>query len=283
MRLTAAHLEYRHGGRFYGKAAGHGRPVGANRAFDSQTQTQSQGRTTAGSRPCVSLGPALRAQDRNGLGRFSAGDGLLWHDIVESIARLATRRGVAEDPRITSDQAARGRSHRLFTCCSRLRLGPGGFWGEKIGPNPTDRRKNGSKHHLITDAGGVPLAVILTGANRHDVTQLIPLVDAIPPVAGKPGRPQHRPELVLGDRAYDSQPHRELLWQRKILSLLASRNTEHGSGLGIYRYVVEQTQALLHQFRRLRVRYDRRADIHEGFLAMACSVICWRRLNHGYF
>lgn len=136
---------------------------------------------------------------------------------------------------------------------------------------------------MITEAGGIPLAVKLTGANRHDVTQLIPLVDAIPPVAGKPGRPQHRPEVVLGDRAYDSEAHRKALRQRKILPLLAWRNTEHGSGLGIYRYVVEQSQALLHQFRRLRIRYDRRADIHEALLALACCVICWRRLNHGYF
>ena len=52
--------------------------------------------------------------------------------------------------------------------------------GGKTGPNPTDRRKPGSKHHLITDAQGIPLAAILTGANRHDVTQLLPLVEAIP-------------------------------------------------------------------------------------------------------
>jgi transposase len=60
--------------------------------------------------------------------------------------------------------------------------------GGKTGPNPTDRGKPGSKHHLITDARGLPLAAILTGANAHDVTQLIPLVDAVGPVrsASKP-------------------------------------------------------------------------------------------------
>ena len=79
---------------------------------------------------------------------------------------------------------------------------------DKTGPNPTDRRKLGSKHHLITDAQGVPLAVTLTKANRHDVTQLLPLLDKIPPVRGKPGRPRRRPKHVQGDRAYDSEPHR---------------------------------------------------------------------------
>jgi hypothetical protein len=62
-----------------------------------------------------------------------------------------------------------------------------------MGPNPTDRARPGSKHHLITEAQGIPLAVILTGANRHDVTQLHALVDAIPPIAGKRGRPLSKP------------------------------------------------------------------------------------------
>jgi len=115
------------------------------------------------------------------------------------------------------------------------------------------------------------------------VTQLIPLVEAIPPIAGKIGAPLRVPEQVMGDRGYDSDPHRKKLRDRGIGSAIARRNTEHGSGLGIFRYVVEQTIALLHQFRRLRTRFEKRADIHEAFMSLACSVICWRRLNEGYF
>jgi transposase len=134
------------------------------------------------------------------------------------------------------------------------------------------------------DAGGIPLASILTGANRHDVTHLLPLVDAIPPIKGAVGAPLRYPEEVLGDRAYDSDPHRMRLSGRGIRTLLARKGEPHGSGLGIFRYVVEQTLALLHQFRRLRVRYDKRDDIHEAFMSLGCSVICWRRLdNYGYF
>jgi transposase len=83
--------------------------------------------------------------------------------------------------------------------------------GEKTGPNPTDRRKLGCKHHMLTDAHGIPLAVILTGANRHDVTQLLPLVEKIPRVKGKRGAPRFRPKQLQGDRAYDSEPHRKTL------------------------------------------------------------------------
>jgi len=86
--------------------------------------------------------------------------------------------------------------------------------GAKTGPNPTDRRKLGCKHHMLTDANGIPLACILTEANRHDVTQLLPLLDKIPHVKGKQGAPRYRPEHVQGDRAYDSEPHRKEVKKR---------------------------------------------------------------------
>jgi transposase len=149
--------------------------------------------------------------------------------------------------------------------------------GGKTGPNPTDRGKLGSKHHVITDAQGIPLAALLTGANRPDVTQLLPLVEAIPPVRGQRGRPRRRPDQVLGDRTYDWEPHRRALRSLRIGSVLAQRFIQHRSGLGIYRWVVERTLAWLHQFRRLRVRYEQRSDIHEAFLSLGRSLICLRR------
>jgi transposase len=116
---------------------------------------------------------------------------------------------------------------------------------------------------------------LLTGANRHDITQLLPLVDAIPPLRGRPGRPVHKPRLIQGDRGYDSQPHRDALHRRGIDSQLAKRRTPHGSGLGRTRWVVERTLAWLHRFRRLNLRYERRPCIHEAFLMLGCSLICW--------
>jgi transposase len=67
--------------------------------------------------------------------------------------------------------------------------------------------------------------------------------------------------------------------ERGIVPLLAMRNTKHGSGLGRWRWVVERTFAWLNQFRRLRVRYEKRADIHEAFLALACALLCWNALQ----
>ncbi|OEJ23155.1 hypothetical protein AS594_00030 [Streptomyces agglomeratus] len=65
--------------------------------------------------------------------------------------------------------------------------------GTKTGRSPVDRGRIGSKHHLITDATGIPLAATLTGDNRNDATQLIPLLQAVPPVRGERGRPRRRP------------------------------------------------------------------------------------------
>jgi transposase len=152
-----------------------------------------------------------------------------------------------------------------------LVLGSRRFRGAQTGPNPTDRRELGSKHHVITDAQGIPLAALLTAANAHDVTQLVPLVGAMPPVRGKPGRPRQRPGRGYGDRAY-------ALRARGITPMLAQRRTEHGSGLGVYRWVVERTLAWLHQFRRLRIQYERLPEIHEAFLTIGCALICWRFL-----
>jgi transposase len=125
----------------------------------------------------------------------------------------------------------------------------------------------------------VPLAVTLTGANRNDVTQLIPLLDTVPSVRGRRGRPRHRPDRVYADRAYDHDKYRKQVRAKGIRPLIARRGVEHGSGLGVHRWVVEQTLALLHWFRRLRIRWEIRDDIHEAFLSLACSIICWRRLQ----
>jgi len=111
------------------------------------------------------------------------------------------------------------------------------------------------------------------------VTQLLPLVDTLPVLSGRVGAPVRKPQLVQGDRGYDSQPHRDQLARRGIGSQLAKRGRPHGSGLGRTRWVVERTLAWLHRFRRLAVRYERRPCIHEAFLSLACSLICWYYLK----
>jgi transposase len=148
-----------------------------------------------------------------------------------------------------------------------------------VGPSPVDRGRPGSKHHLLVDAGGLPLAVRVTGGNRHDVTQLLPLVEQVPPIRGRRGRPLRRPGQLVGDRAYDSDPHRRALRALGIRPRLARRRLPHGSGLGQMRWVVERSFAWLHAFKRLNVRWEYRADIHQALLTLVCCLICWRQLQ----
>jgi transposase len=133
------------------------------------------------------------------------------------------------------------------------------------------------------DARGLPLAWTATTGNRNDVTQLVPLLDRIPRVGGRAGRPRHRPDLVVADRGYDHDKYRRLLRQRGIRHRIARRQTAHGSGLGRWRWPVERTFAWLHAFRRLATCYERRADIHQALLGLGCCLICWRRLTRQSF
>jgi transposase len=122
----------------------------------------------------------------------------------------------------------------------------------------------------------LPLALTVTAANRNDVTQLLELVDRIAAV-GAHGK--CRPKALLADRADDSRRHRAELRDRGITPKIATRKTEHGSGLGKDRWVIERTFSWLHNHRRLARRYDRRADIHQAFLTIGCALICDRHLK----
>jgi len=132
---------------------------------------------------------------------------------------------------------------------------------------------------VITDGQGVPLAATLTAANAHDITQIIPLVIDVPSIAGRVGHPRSRPRRLVADKGYDCQATRQLLRWLGIQPQIAHRRTDEDRGLGRFRWVVERTLSWLHQFRRLRTRYDRRADLHEAFLELGQSLICWKYLK----
>ncbi|WP_236711885.1 IS5 family transposase, partial [Streptomyces azureus] len=145
--------------------------------------------------------------------------------------------------------------------------------GIHTGPSPVDRGQAGSKHHLITDGRGTPLAVILTGGNRNDVTQLLPLLDAIPPVRAGSAVPAASLTHCspTADTTTTSTATRFVPAVPCPSSPAAAH--PHGSGLGVYRWVVERTFAWPHGFPRLRVRWERRADIHEALRKLACYLI----------
>ncbi len=126
---------------------------------------------------------------------------------------------------------------------------------------------------------GVPLALMVSGANRHDSMMLEPLVDALPAITGLQGRPRRRPDKLHADKGYDFKRCRRHLRQRGIAARIARRGVEGRERLGRHRWVVERTHAWLAGFGKLRIRFERRLDTHLALLRLACAVICIRSVE----
>jgi transposase len=128
----------------------------------------------------------------------------------------------------------------------------------------------------------MPMAACLSAANTHDSMLLEQVVDAVSPVKGprgRPGRPRRRPVKLHLDKGYDYPRCRRALRRRGITPRIARRGIEPRDKLGRHRYVVERSLAWLLGYRRLQVRYERRADILLGYLHLACALICLKSLN----
>lgn len=151
--------------------------------------------------------------------------------------------------------------------------------GELTGPSPVDRAKPGTKHTLMVDENGVPLAVKTAGSNRSDQKELLPLVVEFPRIKGKVGRPKESPKKVVADAGYDNDATRALLKWMGIAPLIRKRGAPHGSHLGRVRWVVERTISWFKGYRRLRFRYDRTRPMIEAWAKLAAVAICFRILN----
>ena len=115
---------------------------------------------------------------------------------------------------------------------------------------------------------------MLSAANVHDMKMLAAVLDAVPPIKdGLPGRPRRRPYKVHADKGYDYRACREAIRRRGGVPRIARRGVETGGGLGRWRWVVERTLSWLNRLRRLRVRYERRDDIHLAFVKLGCALV----------
>jgi len=165
---------------------------------------------------------------------------------------------------------------------SRHRDGQGPFGGDLIGPNPTDRGKNGVKRSLLTEADGGPLAVVVSGANRHDTMLLHETLDAI--VVERPEPTVEHPQHLSLDKAYDNPtghqtvaahgyiPHIRRIGEEKLDEQREKRYPAR-------RWVVERTLAWLSKCRALLVRYDKKAQNYLALIKLACGLLWYRRYH----
>lgn len=122
----------------------------------------------------------------------------------------------------------------------------------------------------------------LSAANVHDMKMLERTIDAVPPIKHGVGRPRRRPEKLHADKGYDFPEKRRALRARGIIARVARRGIESSERLGRHRWVVERTLSWFNRFRRLRIRYERRDDIHLSLLRIGAALICCNYLNHGF-
>ena len=108
------------------------------------------------------------------------------------------------------------------------------------------------------------------------------LLDAIPPIKTPAGRRRRRPGKLHADKAYDIPRCRRALSRRHIKVRIARKGVDASARLGRHRWVIERTLAWLSRFRRLTIRYERRADMHQAFLTLGCCLICFHTLHHGF-
>jgi IS5 family transposase len=105
------------------------------------------------------------------------------------------------------------------------------------------------------------------------------MLDAVPPIRRPSGQRRKRPAKLHADKGYDDRRCRAALRKRHIKPRIARRGVERSDRLGRHRWVVERTLAWLKRYRRLAVRHERRSDIHQAFLTLACCLVCHRYLK----
>ena len=127
----------------------------------------------------------------------------------------------------------------------------------------------------------MPLVALLSGANRHDSILFDQMLDAVPSSRQPNRRRRKRPAKLHADKAYDIPRCRQALRRRHIRIRIARKGRDSSARLGRHRWVVERTLAWLNRFRRLTVRYEHRADIHQAFLTLGCALLCFNTLQKG--
>ncbi len=151
--------------------------------------------------------------------------------------------------------------------------------GKKTGPNPTDRGKEGVKRSLLTEGHGVPIGLAVAGANRHDMKLVRATIESI--VVERPAATEAEPQGMCLDKGYDYDEVREILVEFGFTAHIKARGEEakalhQEAGKRARRWVVERSHSWMNRFRRILVRWDKKAENYLAFLHFACALIAFR-------
>jgi putative transposase len=151
--------------------------------------------------------------------------------------------------------------------------------GKKTGKNPTDRGKLGVKRSVLTDGRGVPLGVAVAGANAHDQRLFRATLDNL---AIRRPRPKARcPQHLCCDKGYDAASLRHEARRRRYRPHIKSRGEEQTAkrtrGRRARRWVVERIASWINRFRRILIRWEKKAANYEAMLHFAFAYVTWRQ------
>jgi putative transposase len=160
--------------------------------------------------------------------------------------------------------------------------------GKKSGPNPCDRAKGGVKRSLLTEAAGIPVGLEIEGANRHDM-KLVEATLASVPQGIEDKRLAH---LASGacdqglclDAGYDYDEVDEVVWEFGYTAHIRSRGEEKKAkeaGKKARRWVVERTHSWMNRYRRLLIRWEKKAPNYLALLHLACAHLTWNKCLFG--
>jgi transposase len=157
-------------------------------------------------------------------------------------------------------------------------MGKAPLGGEKTGRNPTDRGKRGTKRSLLTDGRGMPLSVVVAGANTNDHKLMRDTIEAL--AVARPHPTAQWPQHLCLDKGYDYNEPRELAAEFGFTLHLRTRGEEtqakRQAGARARRWVVERTPSWLNRFRRILIRWDKKPRNYLAMLHLAFGLIAWR-------
>ena len=137
----------------------------------------------------------------------------------------------------------------------------------------------GTKRSILTDASGIPLSVVLDGANRHDIKLLEKTLDKM--VIFRPEVTDDKPQNLCLDAGYTGAE--KIISDRRYTLHIRPRNKEKEEKINnpdfkARRWVVEVTHSFLNRFRKLLVRYEKKEKNYLALIQFACSIIVWRKI-----
>jgi len=132
---------------------------------------------------------------------------------------------------------------------------------------------------VLTDGRGVPISLVVAGANVHDVKLLEPTLDGV--VVARPG-PTEEQQHLCADKGYDGAPARKVIESRGYIPHVKTRGQEKQEkatipGYRARRWVVERAHSWLNRYRKILVRYEKKVDNYKALLMLACAITAWRR------